>query len=136
MNLICDVKRVFLGGVTCYRSSIADKIDSKELVTFDELTLSNVWELEALVEVLVGKGVMTKREVLDMLAELRRRNPHAAAPQDALTVDPQKAEVLISHILEVFNSTGLTAQQARDVLTHLQVLVEIGERVAHGKTTH
>jgi hypothetical protein len=32
--------------------------------------------------------------------------------------------------------TRLTAQQAKDVLTHLQVLVEIGERVSHGKTTH
>jgi hypothetical protein len=60
----------------------------------------------------------------DMLAELRRRNPRAAAPQDAFAVDPHKAEVLISPVLEVFNSTGLTAQQARDVLAHLQVLID------------
>jgi hypothetical protein len=33
----------------------------------------------------------------------------------------------------VFNSTDLTAQQGKDVLAHLQVLAEIGERVAHGK---
>jgi hypothetical protein len=105
---------------------MAERLDGKELVTFDELTLSNAWELEALVEVLVAKGVMTKREVLDMLTELRRRNPRAAAPQNSLTVDPHKAEVLISHILDVFNATGLTAQQAKDVLAHLQVLVVIG----------
>jgi hypothetical protein len=35
----------------------------------------------------------------------------------------------------VFNSTGLTAQQASEVLEHLQVLVEIGVRVDN-KTTH
>ena len=87
-------------------------------------------------EVLVAKGVMTKQEVLDKLTELRRRNPRAVAPQNPLDVDPQKSDVLIQHILEVFNSTCLTAQQAKDVLAHLQVLVEIGERVAHGKTTH
>jgi hypothetical protein len=115
---------------------MADKLDSKDLVTLDELTLSNAWEQEALVEVLVAKGVITKREVLDMLAELRRRNPRAAAPQSELSVDPHKTDVVISHVLEVFNSTGLTAQQAKDVLAHLQVLVEIGERVAHGKATH
>ena len=92
--------------------------------------------LEALVEVLVAKGVMTKREVLDMLMELRCRNPAAAAPYSDLAADPHKADILVKHILELFNSTGLTAQQAKDVLTHLQVLVQIGERVAHGKTTH
>jgi len=42
----------------------------------------------------------------------------------------------VKHILDVFNSSGLTSQEAKDVLTHLQVLVEIGERVAHGKQDH
>lgn len=115
---------------------MAQKLDNKELVTLDELTLSNAWEQEVLVEVLVAKGVITKREVLDMLTELRRHNPRAAAPHNELPMDSQKADVVVSHILEIFNSTGLTAQQAKDVLAHLQVLVEIGERVAHGKATH
>lgn len=115
---------------------MAEKLDNKEVVTMDELTLSNAWELEALVEVLVAKGVTTKREVLGALMELRRRNPRAAAPRTDLSVDPHKTDVVISHVLDVFNSTGLTAQQAKYVLAHLQVLVEIGERVAHAKTTH
>lgn len=115
---------------------MAEKPDNNDLVTFDELALSNAWELEALVEVLAAKGLSTKREVLDALMELRRRNPPAAAPQSEIRVSPHKTDVLVSHILEIFNSTCLTAQQAKDVLAHLQVLVEIGERVAHGKTTH
>ena len=115
---------------------MANRLDQKELVTLVELTLSNAWELEALVEVLTAKGIITKREVLDMLTELRRRNPAAAAPYSDLAADPHKADILVKHILELFNSTGLTAQQAKDILTHLQVLVEIGERVAHGKTMH
>ena len=92
--------------------------------------------VEALVEVLTAKGIITKRDVLEMLTELRRRNPRAAAPSNELTMSPHKTDVLVSHILEVFNSTGLTAQQAKDVLAHLQVLFEIGERVAHDNTTH
>jgi hypothetical protein len=71
----------------------------------EELTLSNAWELEALVEVLTAKGVITKREVLDMLTELPRRNPVAAAPYSSLATDPHKADVLVKHILDIFNST-------------------------------
>jgi hypothetical protein len=115
---------------------MAERLDNKHVVTMDELTISNAWELEALVEVMTTKGLITKQEVLDTLAELRRRNPRAAAPHNELRVDPHKSDVLITHILEIFNSTGLTAQQAKDVLTHLQVLVEIGERVVQGKRSH
>ena len=71
-----------------------------------------------------------------MLTELRRRNPKAAAPANELAADPHKTDVLVSHILEIFNGAGLTAQQAKDVLAHLQVLVETGERVAHGQRSH
>lgn len=117
-------------------SILTEKLDNKDLVTMDELTLSNAWELEALVNVLVAKGVITKREVLDELTELRRRNPRAAAPHNDLSADPHKADVLVKHILDIFNSTGLTAQEAKDVLIHLQVLAEIGERVAYGKRDH
>jgi hypothetical protein len=49
---------------------MAKKLDNKHLVTMDELTLSNAWELEELVDVLVAKGVLTKQEVLAALAEL------------------------------------------------------------------
>jgi hypothetical protein len=115
---------------------MAEKLDNKDLVTLDELTLSNAWELEALVDGLTAKGIITKREVLDMLMELRPRNPEAATPANELSTDPHKTDVLVSHILEIFNSTGLTAQQAKDLLVHLQVLIEIGKRIAHGKTTH
>src|SRR5690242_20663710 len=115
---------------------MAEKLDNKDIVTMDELTLSNAWELEALIDVLVAKGMITKEEVFAALMELRRRNPRAAAPHNELSVDPHKTDVLVRHVLEIFNSTGLTAQQAKDVLAHLQVLIEIGERVVHGNTTH
>jgi len=47
----------------------------KDVVTFEELTLSNVWELEALIAVLERKGIVTKPEILDMIQELRHKNP-------------------------------------------------------------
>ncbi|WP_447985856.1 hypothetical protein [Nitrospira sp. Nam74] len=90
----------------------------KELVT----TLPNAWELEALWKSW-SRRASTKREVLDMLMELCRRNPRAAAPQNPLAVDPHKLDVLIS--------TGLTAQQAIDILAVKSIpKIQFGSSIA------
>ncbi len=60
---------------------MAEKLDPNELVTLDELALSNMWETSALVELLERKGVLTKQEVLDMIQELRQRDPTAIPPR-------------------------------------------------------
>ncbi len=39
---------------------MAEKLDPKEIVTLDELALSNMWETSALVEVLERKGLLPK----------------------------------------------------------------------------
>lgn len=36
---------------------MAEKLDPKELVTIEELAISNMWEMAALVEVLEWKGI-------------------------------------------------------------------------------
>ena len=61
--------------------------------TFEELTLSNVWELEALVAVLERKGVITKAEILDMIQELRHKNPSAVAPHQDGLISDQKRDI-------------------------------------------
>ncbi|MDA2910338.1 hypothetical protein MYX04_05355 [Nitrospiraceae bacterium AH_259_D15_M11_P09] len=60
---------------------MAEKLDPKEIVTLDELAISNMWENAALVELLERKGILTKQEVLDMIQELRQREPTAIAPR-------------------------------------------------------
>ncbi len=60
---------------------MAEKLDPKELVTIEELAISNMWETSALVELLERKGVLTKQEVLDMIQELRQREPTAIPPR-------------------------------------------------------
>ncbi len=60
---------------------MAEKLDPKEIVTLDELTLSNMWETSALVELLERKGILTKQEVLAMIQELRQREPTAVPPR-------------------------------------------------------
>jgi len=41
---------------------MAEKLDPKDLLTLDELALSNMWETSALVELLERKGVLTRRQ--------------------------------------------------------------------------
>ncbi len=60
---------------------MAEKLDPKDIVTLEELALSNMWETSALVELLERKGILTKQEVLDMIQELRQREPDAIRPR-------------------------------------------------------
>ncbi len=60
---------------------MAEKLDAKEVVSIEELAISNMWETSALVELLERKGILTKQEVLDMIQELRQREPTAIPPR-------------------------------------------------------
>ncbi len=60
---------------------MAEKLDPNDLVTLEELALSTMWETSALVELLERKGILTKQEVLDMIQELRQREPTAIPPR-------------------------------------------------------
>ncbi len=59
---------------------MAEKLDPKEIVTLDELAISNMWETSALVELLERKGVLTRQDVLGMIQELRQREPTVIPP--------------------------------------------------------
>ena len=60
---------------------MAASLDPKDLVTLEELAIANMWETSALVELLERKGILTKQEVLDMIQELRQREPTAIPPR-------------------------------------------------------
>ncbi len=50
-------------------------------MTLEDLAISNMWETSALVELLERKAILTKQEVLDMIQELRQRQPTAIPPR-------------------------------------------------------
>ncbi len=54
------------------------------LVTLEELTISSMWETSALVELLERKGILTKQDVLDMIQELRQREPTTIPPRRSI----------------------------------------------------
>jgi hypothetical protein len=117
---------------------MAEKLDPKEIVTPEEVAISNMWEIAALVELLDRKGLITKQEVLDMIQELRRKNPTAVPPPEPfpepyLLTEAENA--LIDRIFELINATGLTAHQAKNLLARVRRLIDLGERLGD-KTTH
>ncbi|HEY4674129.1 MAG TPA: hypothetical protein VIH03_08185 [Nitrososphaerales archaeon] len=50
---------------------MADELDSKEIISFKELLLSNVYTQEALINLLERKGILTKKEVLEEVKRLQ-----------------------------------------------------------------
>ena len=45
------------------RNNMVEKLDSKEMVTPDELIYSNMMQIEAITRLLVKKGIITKDEL-------------------------------------------------------------------------
>jgi hypothetical protein len=50
----------------------------RETLTIEEATISNMWEITAVVYVLERKGLCTKQDLHDIIAEFRRKNPAPA----------------------------------------------------------
>ncbi len=51
---------------------MAEKLDPRQVVTFEELLMTVLYEQEALRRVLVQKGLLTNEEVLEEVKAVRR----------------------------------------------------------------
>jgi len=52
---------------------MAEKLDLKEVVDLKELLMSNVFEQEALVNLLDRKGIISKAEILEEIKRLKKK---------------------------------------------------------------
>jgi len=74
---------------------MAEKLDPQQVVTFEELLRSMMYEMEATRRVLVQKGLLTNEEVLEEKRYLPQRRPSTGSGQakgskfgkDILTAD-------------------------------------------------
>jgi hypothetical protein len=107
-------------------------------MSIEEATISNMWEIAALVEVLERKGLCTKQDLLDIITELRKKNPSAKIPETAfpepylLTKTENK---IIDDMLALLNKNGLTSHQSLDLLERVGRIIEMGQRLTN-RTTH
>ena len=110
----------------------------RDTMSLKEATISNMWEIAALVEVLERKGLCTKHDLYDLITELRKKNPRAKIPETAFPEQYLLTETenkIIDDILTLLNQHGLTAHQSKNLLERLGGIIEMGQRVAKG-TTH
>jgi len=117
---------------------MSDQRPKRETMSIEEATISNMWEIAAIVEVLERKGLCTKQDLHAIIDEVRRKNTHARIPETAFP-EPylltETENTIIDEILELLNKNGLTSYQSMALLERLGRIIEMGQRVAKG-TTH
>ena len=96
---------------------MSDDRPKRDSMSIEEATVSNMWEIAAIVELLERKGLCTKHDIYDIITGIRRKNPRARI------------------ILELLNKHGLTSHQSMNLLKRLGGIIEIEQCAAKG-TTH
>ena len=51
---------------------MAEKIDKKEMVSLEELVMSQMWEMQALYNLLEKKGMINKSEILEEIKRIKK----------------------------------------------------------------
>ena len=117
---------------------LADHRPKRDAMSIEEATISNMWEIAAIVEVLERKGLCTKQDLYDIITEFRRKNPRARIPETAFP-EPylltETENTIIDDMLALLNKHGLTSHQSQNLLERLGRIIEMGQRVVK-ETTH
>lgn len=110
----------------------------RQTMSLEEATISNMWEIAAIVEVLERKGLCTKQDLFDIIGEFRKKFPHSKIPETAFPEPYLLTETenkIIDDILELLNKHGLTSHQTTNLLERLGGIIEMGQRLSK-ETTH
>jgi hypothetical protein len=86
----------------------------RDAMSIEEATVSNMWKMAAIVELLEQKGLCTKQDLHTIIDELSKKNPRARIPETAFP-EPylltETENTIIDDILELLNKHGLTSHQ-------------------------
>jgi hypothetical protein len=121
-----------------YEARMSSDRPKRETMSLEEAALSNMWEIAAIVEVLVRKGLCMKQELVNIIKDLREQTPRAKIPE---TVFPspcllsETEERVIDDLLAVLNTHGMDSKQSLDLLEQLGRIIEMGARLTPGQHT-
>ncbi len=115
---------------------MSDPVDPKAFLTLVELAIGNMYELEAIGELLERKGVMTKNEIIALAKELKQKNPQTKPPTSSTTDPPpqrftEMENAVIEELMAVILQHGLSADHATTLLGRTIQLLEWGKRPAN-----
>ena len=112
-----------------------DPIDPQAFLKLCEMSIDNMYELEALGELLEEKGFLHKQEILDRAKSLKEQaHSHEQVPA-ASQPFTERENAVIEQIMDVILQSGLSADQAKSLLERTITLLKWGEKAAP-KTTH
>ncbi len=105
---------------------MAEKLNPRETFTVDEGVLANMWVMEAIVELLERKGLCTKQEVHDMVAELRTR--HGELNGKIIVPRPppntKEEQFLVDHVLKLVDAVKLRPSEAKELLRRVSLAID------------
>lgn len=110
----------------------------RDTMSIEEATISNMWEIAAIVELLEQKGFCTKQDLHTIIDELRRKNPRSQIPESVFPEPYLLTETehkIIDDILKLLNKHGLTAHQSQNLLERLGRIIEMGQRLPNGEAS-
>src|SRR4029077_157607 len=65
------------------REMSRDDRPNRDPIASEKVTVSNMWEIAAIVEVMERKDLCTKQDLYDIITEFRRKNLRAKIPETA-----------------------------------------------------
>lgn len=98
------------------------KRELRDSMSIEEATVSNMWEIAGIVDVLERNGLCTKQYLYKIIIEFRRKNPRASIPETAFLepyLHTETESKIIDDILELLKKHGLTSHQSVNLLEQL-----------------
>jgi len=113
-----------------------DPVDPKGFLALVELAIGNMYEVEAIGELLEQKGVLTKDEIIALAKELKQKNPQTKPPISSTTAPSlqrftETDNAVIEELMAVILQHGLSADHTTTVLGRTIQLLEWGKRPAN-----
>jgi hypothetical protein len=111
---------------------------TRETISIEEATVSNLREMAAIVKALERKGLCMKQGLYEIITGFRRKIPCARIPETTFREPYLVTEIentIIDDILELLDKHGLTSHQSPNLLQRLGGIIEMGKSMAKG-TTH
>lgn len=116
---------------------MSDPVEPQGYLNLVEMTIDNMYELEAIGELLEQRGVMTKDEIITLAKELKRKTPPTeSATANTIDIPSQPRftdtdNAVIEEIMAVILQHGLSADQATTLLGRTIQLLEWGKQATH-----
>ena len=108
-----------------------DAVDHKAFLNLCEMSIDNMYEVEAIGELLEQKGLLTKQEILDLATALKQNPPPAKQIDSSQQPFTAQENAVIEELMAVILQHGLSADHATTLLGRTIQLLKWGKQSAH-----